>query len=436
MADSRRSFIRKSSLFFMTILFIMSIPVKGGKRMIARTAAARKPATDNKPKKKTVFRQNVAVEPCDSYDPETVYRAMLKALDAIGFTARPGTKVLLKPNVIGQNTPEQAATTHPSVVDAACRYFREHGCSVSIGDSSAFYQGGGTTAGMETTGIAAVAKKHGARLIPFETTALREITGGKYLDPLYISEAVYEHDLVVNLPKLKVHRLARYTGAIKNVYGCISGGTKWLYHIRYQHRPDYQEMWGNPLVDVYEAVSPRLTIMDAVIGLDKDGPQATGEPRFTGLLLASTSGPALDVVACRIIGFEPHWVPAVREALARGLTDEEKITILGTLPLIPYVKLPDMRTSTGLFQKIGDYFFGQIMVTPVIELDKCTKCGACVEKCAPAAITWNNKRLPVIDYGKCVSCYCCEKYCAYDAIHLSGGTVNHIIRGVRYLFKI
>ena len=435
MADSRRSFIRKGSLYLLTLIFMMSIPVRKGKRMIAR-AAAKEPGKRKPAAKKTSSRQHVAVEPCASYDTDTVYRSLVKALEAIGFRAPSGKKVLLKPNIIAQNTPDQSATTHPAVVDAVCRYFTEHGCSVSIGDSSAFYQGGGTAEAFEKTGMAAVAKKYGARLIPFETTTLCACTDGKYLNPLYISNAVYEHDLVVNLPKLKVHRLARYTGAIKNVFGCISGGTKWLYHTIYQHRSDYQEIWGKPLVDVYEAVSPRLSVLDAVIGLDKDGPQATGEPRFTGLLLASTSGPALDVVACRIIGYEPRRVPAVREALDRGLAAEDMITVHGSVPLIPYQKRPDLQTSTGFMRKAEDYFFGQIMVTPRIELKKCTKYGVCVRDCAPAAIRWNAKRLPVIDYKKCIYCYCCENYCAFDAIHLHGGAVNHLIRGMRYLFKV
>ena len=258
------------------------------------------------------------------------------------FNAPRNKKILLKPNIIAQNTPDQATTTHPAVVDAVCRFFTEHNCHISIGDSSAFYQGGGTLKGLETSGIAAVARKYGAHIIPFETTRLRKITSQEYLNPLYVTEAVFEHDLVVNLPKLKLHRLARYSGAIKNMYGCVVGGSKQLYHTLYQHRSNYQEIWGKPLVDVYEAVTPRLSIMDAIIGLDKNGPAANGEPRFTGLLLASANGPALDVVACGIIGFDPCWVPAVREAIERGLVSPDHIVIRGQVPSIPYEKLPDV----------------------------------------------------------------------------------------------
>ncbi|MBN2159980.1 MAG: DUF362 domain-containing protein [Spirochaetes bacterium] len=378
----------------------------------------------------------VAVEPCGSYNPEKVHAAVETALRAIGFNVPAGKRVLLKPNIIGQNTPDQAATTHPALIDAVCRIFIERGCSISIGDSSAFYQGGCTAEALRTTGIADVAKKFGATLLPFEMTDLRKISSGKYLNPFYATEAVFEHDLVVNLPKLKVHRLARYTGAIKNMYGCIPGGAKQLYHKPYQHRPDYQEFWGKPLVDVYEAVEPRLSIMDAIIGLDRDGPAANGDPRFTGLVLASTSGPALDVVACRIIGFDPSRVPAVREAIERGLVSPELIVIHGNVPSIPYLFLPDLEPKQWLLRRIDDYIFDQFIVTPEVERGACKQCDECIERCAPKAIRYDAEKLPVIDYATCIRCYCCESYCKYGAIRLRGSGVNLIMRAVRSIMKL
>lgn len=403
--------------------------------MTAHGAEMRQPIRNGTPKKMKDG-GTVAIELCNSYNPDTTYLSVLKALKAIRFKAPRGARVLLKPNIIGQNTPEQATTTHPGIVDALCRYFSDFGCSISIGDSSAFYQGGGTRAGMETSGMAAVAKKYGAALLPFETTRLRKITSGAYLNPFYVTEAVFDHDLVVNLPKLKVHRLARYTGAIKNMYGCVVGGTKQIYHKLYQHHENYQELWGKPVVDVYEAVAPGLTVMDAVIGLDRDGPAANGEPRFTGLVLASESGPALDVIACRIIGLDPARVPAVREAIERGLASPSAITVSGPMPSIPYVKLPDITIPTGVKRKLDDYFFDRFIVSPVVDRKKCTRCGACIDGCAVKAVRYDRKRLPVIDLASCIHCYCCESYCAPGAITLKGGAVNMLMRGVRQVLKL
>ncbi|MGL4370826.1 MAG: DUF362 domain-containing protein, partial [Spirochaetota bacterium] len=326
--------------------------------------------------------------------------------------------------------------THPAVVGALCRLFAEHGCSVTIGESSAFYQGGGTAEGFITSGMAAVAEKYGAQLLDFETTEMRKITSGQALNPFYITEAVFEYDLVVDCPKLKLHRLARYTGALKNLYGCIPGGAKQIYHMLFQGRDDYQQYWGEAIADVYEAVSPALCVMDAVVGLDRDGPAANGEPRQTGVILASTNGAALDIAACRMIGFDPLWVPAVKAAVDRGYADPQSITVKGDLPELQYVKLPDAEKKTGLAKKLDDYMFEQLIVEPQIDRSLCTKCGKCISCCAPCAIAAGRKGFPEIDYSKCIYCYGCSHYCPYKAITLHGGIVNHLIRAGRALTGI
>lgn len=433
---SRRAFIRNAALYVVALLILISTPFRKGAHMQIKAGGKRQSPGNTGFRDRKPSAAEVSVEPCVSYNPDKVHAGVEKALRAIGFSPPTNKKVLLKPNIIGQNTPDQATTTHPALLDAVCKIFSDRGCSISIGDSSAFYQGGCTAEAFRTTGMADVAKKYGATLIPFETTRLRKITSGKYLNPFHVTEAVFEHDLVVNLPKLKVHRLARYTGAIKNMYGCIPGGAKQLYHKQYQHRPDYQDFWGKPIVDVYEAVSPRLTVMDAIIGLDRDGPAASGDPKFTGLIMASTSGPALDAVACRIMGFDYDRVPAVREAAERGLVSPERIVIRGNLPSIPYVWLPDVEPKEGLMRRLDDYVFDQFIVTPEVDRSACKQCGDCIEKCAVNAIRYDGNKLPVIDYSACIRCYCCESYCKYGAIRLSGSGVNLLMRAVRSIMKL
>lgn len=378
----------------------------------------------------------VSVRNCRSYDPEEVYASIKAGLDDINFRIKEGTSVLIKPNILAQNTPDQCATTHPAVIDAVCRLLKEHNCKITIGESSAFYQGGGTREGFVTSGIADVASRYGAELLPFEATRLRKIESGKALNPFHISEAPFMHDLVINIPKMKIHRLARYTGAIKNTYGFIPGGTKQLYHKLFQERPDYKEFWGIPLNDVFEAVRPGLNIMDAVYGLDEDGPAANGEPKFTGLILISANAAALDITACRIMGFDPQRVPAVREAVNRKSVNPDQVKVIGELPLIPYVKLPDEKPSTGISKKIDDYMFDQLLVEPELDEDKCTKCGVCIRDCAVSAIKEGDEGYPEFNMNACIRCYCCSEYCPHDAIYLHGGVVNHIIRGIRSMMKI
>ena len=427
---SRSGFIKVFILFTAYVILILNFPF--GRKL----SSAADVSIKRQRRRSSMKSDTVSVRRCNSYDIEEVYKSVKGGLDDIGFKIKDGSSVLIKPNILAQNTPDQCATTHPSVVDAVCRIFTEHKCRVTIGESSAFYQGGGTREGFITSGIAQVAVKYGAELLPFEATRLRKITGGKALNPFYITEAVFTHDLVVNIPKMKIHRLARYTGAVKNLYGCIPGGTKQIYHMLFQGRSDYKEYWGIPLADVYEAVKPGLNILDAVYGLDEDGPAANGEPKFTGLLLLSENAAALDITACRIMGFDPQWVPAVRETINRGFASGQKITTIGELPLIPYVKLPDEEPSAGVSKKLDDYFFDQLIVEPRLDDDKCNKCGVCINDCAVSAIKYGDDGYPQFNYNECIRCYCCSEYCPQKAVYLHGGTVNHIIRGIRCMMKL
>lgn len=430
---SRLKFIHTALVFLAYAMISVKLPLRLKKR------SAVYGGTGGEKRGKSVMKSaagTVSVRKCGSYEPDEVYTSIIGGLDDIKFKIKEGTSVLIKPNILAQNTPDQCATTHPAVIEAVCRILKEHNCRITIGESSAFYQGGGTGEGFVTSGIAEVARRYGAELIPFEATKLRKIESGKALNPFYISESPLMHDLVINIPKMKVHRLARYTGAIKNTYGFIPGGTKQLYHKLFQSRPDYKEFWGIPLNDVFEAVNPDLNILDAVYGLDEDGPAANGEPKFTGLLLLSTNAAALDVTACRIMGFDPQWVPAVREAINRNSVNPEQIKVIGELPLIPYVKLPDEKPATGISKEIDDYMFDQLIVEPRLDEDKCDRCGICIRDCAVSAIKEGEKGYPEFTDAECIRCYCCSEYCPNGAIYLHGGAVNHIIRGIRSIMKI
>lgn len=430
---TRSRFIRYFLLLAAYVMLFLNIPYS------RKTVRAGNTVPVKKENGRTAVKSTsdtVSVRKCNSYEMEEVYAEVLGGLEDIGFKIKKNSSVLLKPNILAQNTPDQCATTHPAVVDAVCRILAESQCSITIGESSAFYQGGGTCEGFVTSGMADVAKKYNATLLPFEATRLRRIESGRALNPFFISEAAFTFDLVVNLPKIKVHRLARYTGAVKNTYGFIPGGTKQVYHKLFQCRSDYKEFWGIPLADVFEAVNPGLNIMDAVYGLDEDGPAANGEPKKTGLLLLSNNGAALDVVACRVMGFDPQWVPAIREVIARGITDPVSIRTIGEVPLIPYVKLPDEEQKTGLSKKIDDYMFDQFIVEPRLDEDECDKCGICIRDCAVSAIKAGVEGYPEFDYDKCIYCYCCSEYCPKKAVYLHGGFVNHLIRAGRCIMKI
>ena len=93
----------------------------------------------------------------------------------------------------------------------------------------------------------------------------------------YISKEVFDYDHVINVPKLKTHSLMTLTGAIKNMYGIVPGGLKKKLHGELPLSEDFAEI----IVDIYKRRIPSLNIMDAVIGIEGDGPGAQGEKRLS-----------------------------------------------------------------------------------------------------------------------------------------------------------
>ena len=85
-----------------------------------------------------------------------------------------------------------------------------------------------------------------------------------------IANGVLETDGLVSLPKLKTHALTRFTGAIKNQFGCIPGILKSQYHVKMPDPYDFATM----LVALNTLIKPRLYVMDGIIAMVGTGPRS------------------------------------------------------------------------------------------------------------------------------------------------------------------
>jgi uncharacterized protein (DUF362 family) len=252
----------------------------------------------------------VALARCADYQFQGLPEAVGSLLDAIGCRPGRGSRVLVKPNLLAATPPDFLPCTHPRVVRAVCQYLLNLGAKVQVGDSPSF--GGGVDIAGKI-GLADALKGLGVPLIELDkpTVVRLSFPGGR----AGLSQRALENDLILNLPKLKVHRMVRVTGAVKNFFGCVTGIRKALLHVFYGSRGNRFE---SMLLDLQNHLPPSLSLMDAVTAMHVGGP-VHGQPYNLGLLAASPSAVALDTAVFGLLGLTAADVDTWQEACRRGL---------------------------------------------------------------------------------------------------------------------
>ena len=374
----------------------------------------------------------VSVIKLNKYEINETYKSVKKSIAEINFKIPKDKTILIKPNILAQNKPQQYSITHYIVVDAICRIFKEKNCKIIIGESIAFYQKGLTKKAFITSRIQEVADKYNAELIPFDEQPLIRITSKLTgLKEIYLPKILIDTDFVINVPKLKTHSGLRLSGGIKNMFGCIPGGYKQKMHIAVNNDFELSDIF----IDICEIVKPKLTIMDAVIGLD-GGPSAMGNPIKVGRILASTNPASLDVIASMIIGYKPEEISTLIKAKARKLiSDFNNIKIIGDLPRVRFKKI--IRGPIKIQKKKDDMFITDTFVSPVIKFSKCNFCYECIKFCPVNAVKKINNNIKIIiDYDKCINCYYCLSACPNNAIKTKSSFKNKFINFMRLILNI
>jgi len=379
--------------------------------------------------------ETVCIERCGSYDYKEVEEAVFKCLDGIGNIKERigGSKVLVKVNLLKKNKPEDAVTTHPFVAEAIVRYLQSIKCKVIIGDSPGGpYNKKMLTGIYKASGIDQVAQRTGCEL-NFDTSVIEVVNKeAKKLRNMQIIKVAKDVDFVVSAAKLKTHSMMTYTGAVKNLFGVIPGVTKTEYHFKMNN----VENFAHHLIDICQYINPVFSIIDAVEGMEGDGPTA-GDKRNVGLIMASTNPYALDTAAAYLIGINPLSVPTIKIAKERGLFcgSTKAINVKGVELKdidIPPFKLPQSVNVNFVSDKapkfIKKFLVNKFRAKPVFDYKGCTSCGICMQGC-PVKIIDMSKGKPSADFSKCICCFCCHELCPQKAIKIKKSLLHKILIG-------
>lgn len=317
----------------------------------------------------------------------------------------PAHDVLIKPNLLGGFSPEQHVTTHPSIIKALVTYFERKNTPSMVGDNPA-----------GSANLLQKAQKSG--LFQASQGHFADISEGKcitidsdHFSQLVVSKAVLDADYILNVPKFKTHMQTIITGAIKNMFGILPGEEKSVIHAKARSLQKFSEA----LVDIYSVRPPDLTLMDAVMGMEGNGP-SSGNPTYIGKILASDNAVELDAVMAYMMGLEPCNIPMLKYAHTEKLGEIslDNITIIGDVPKIPF-KVPS-KTLVSFITPVSSRYYDFLAIKPYLNKKKCVKCYECVEKCPVSAINCNE--YPDINREQCVSCFCCVEICENDAMQV------------------
>ena len=365
------------------------------------------------------MKSSVSIVKCPNYDEEIVLNELRRSIDLIGgiqtFVAK-GNRVLLKPNLLYGRSPEKAVTTHPAIVKGMIQIVREAGGVPFIGDSPSV---GSMIKAAEKAGIKTVAEEMKCPLVEFDKPVFPAKGRGKIFKQLEIDQTVLEADVIINLPKWKTHTQMLLTLGVKNLFGCIPGPRKAVWHLR---AGEDRKTFAQILVDVYQVIRPSLTVLDGVVGMEGNGPNS-GRPIRLGLILASGDSLHLDQIVCDLLGISRKSLLTNRMAFENGM-GKDKIDVLGEK--VEAVRISSFQFPTpsqidwGLPKFLSKALKNALTSKPTIDQEICERCDRCAEICPPKALMKEGKDL-IFDYRQCIRCFCCLEVCQEGAIKIEPG---------------
>ena len=324
-----------------------------------------------------------------------------------------GKSVLIKPNVLRASQPAEAIVTNPAVLRAVVEKVETlKPASITVGDNPGLFNYGANEQTFMESGLTEAACGHyknignDAQTVDFNP---------EFMPKVSVSRIVLEVDVIISLPKFKTHGLTVMTGGIKNSYGFLPGAQKARLHRAAGGPERFHEM----LIDVFRIRVPDMFLVDAVVGMEGNGP-ACPDVRDIGLILASDNAVALDAVMATMMGLEPGRLRFLQKAKEVGLGDYDlnSIEIIGELKQLPDFKVPLLGGEAIIHNKpVQELLHSKTLLRPQANPDWCTGCGTCVDQCPVSALSMCDQ-VPEVDPESCITCFCCQEICPEKAMTL------------------
>ncbi len=240
--------------------------------------------------------------------PANLVRKAVSALGGIEVFVSPGDRVVIKPNIGWDRTPEQAADTNPEMVAEMVRICRAGGAAevivtdVSCNDPRRTFL---------RSGIQEASERAGATVRLYTEDDFVDVDlRGQLLSTWPVLKYVLEADKLINMPIAKHHGFTRATLGMKNLYGILGG-----------RRNQLHQKIDQSIVDLASFAKPTLVVMDCYRALMRNGPQggSLSDVKEHRVVIAGTDQVAVDAYTTRFLDLEPNQVGHIVLADRSGL---------------------------------------------------------------------------------------------------------------------
>ncbi|RJR34089.1 MAG: DUF362 domain-containing protein [Deltaproteobacteria bacterium] len=207
--------------------------------------------------------------------------------------------VFIKPNLTYPKY-KPGVTTSPEFLEEVIVAVKSRTANVYVGESDGGYRGWPAELAFAAHNLPEICRRQGVKLInlskmPTETVKL---AAGNREVPLELPALLTrEIQALITVPVPKVHAITRFSGAIKNQWGCIPNNMRLRYH----------PLFNDCILGLNRLIKTRLAIMDGTYMLDECGPMV-GKPVRMNLAVVSRDIRAADLTCCDIMRLDANKV--------------------------------------------------------------------------------------------------------------------------------
>jgi uncharacterized protein (DUF362 family) len=243
-------------------------------------------------------------------EPDVMFTKGMEALGGIGNYVKKGQRVVVKPNIGWDVTPERAGNTNPKLVEEIVKQCYQAGAKeVVVFDNTC----DNWQRCYKNSGIEAAVKSAGGKMVPGNTEGYYHpvtINGAKNLTSAKVHELIMESDVFINVPILKSHGSTTLTMSMKNMMGIVWNRGEW-------HKNDLHQC----IADFAAYRKPDLNIMDAYYVMKRNGPRGVSQEDVVTMksLLISSDMVTIDAAGAKLFGIVPNDIRYIQ------IAEEQKV---------------------------------------------------------------------------------------------------------------